>query len=229
MVFYGAGASNTTNCAADHGRRRRSGHVLMFDSHGALGRHREDIRPMRGSTENGDLRTDESDGRQTIEEGMKGADVLIALSTPGPDTVKPSWIRAMAPNRLYLPARIPYRRSIRTRRRNPARMLWPRAAAISEPGQQFAGFPGILKGALLVRAKKITDNMAIAALARWRRSPSGVGFRDVHYSHDGRAAVFPQEASDVAMQALQDGVARVSLFKEDVYKKPKRISLIPGS
>ena len=35
------------------------------------------------------------------------------------------------------------------------------------------------------------------------------------------AGVFPEEAADVAMQAIKDGVARVSMTREEAYKKAK--------
>jgi len=82
------------------------------------------------------------------------------------------------------------------------------------------GFPGILKGALLVRARKITDAMAITAarsLAAFAEK-KGLSPEYIIPTMD-EAAVFPQEASDVAMQAVQDGVARVLLSKEQVYER----------
>ena len=99
-----------------------------------------------------------------MEEAMKGADVLISLSTPGPDTIKREWVRAMAPKSIVFVCA------------NPVPEIYPYAA--KEEGAYIVatgrgdfpnqlnnsiGFPGILKGALMVRAKKITDNMAIAA------------------------------------------------------------------
>ena len=52
----------------------------------------------------------------THEEAFKGADVLVALSTPGPDTVKPEWIRAMAPKSIVFVCA------------NPVPEIWPHAA-----------------------------------------------------------------------------------------------------
>jgi len=99
-----------------------------------------------------------------MEEAMQGADVLISLSTPGPDTVKREWIRVMGKNLLFF--------AVRTRSPKFIRMLPKRRGAYivatgrgDFPNQvnNSIGFPGILKGALMVRARKITDNMAIAA------------------------------------------------------------------
>jgi malate dehydrogenase (oxaloacetate-decarboxylating) len=84
------------------------------------------------------------------------------------------------------------------------------------------GFPGILKGALLVRAKKVTDEMAIAAahsLANFAEK-RGINPENIVPKMD-EANVFPYEATDVAMQAIKDGVARRELSEEEVYKKAK--------
>jgi len=85
------------------------------------------------------------------------------------------------------------------------------------------GFPGILKGALMVRAKKITDNMAIAAahsLADYAEK-RGINPDNIVPTMD-EASVFPQEAADVAMQAIKDGIARVEMTWDEAFNKAKR-------
>ena len=82
------------------------------------------------------------------------------------------------------------------------------------------GFPGILKGALMVRARKITDEMAIAAALRRRQlrgKKKGIN-PDYIMPTMEETEVFAVEAADVAMQAIKDGVARVELSWDDVYK-----------
>ncbi|HAJ99531.1 MAG TPA: malate dehydrogenase, partial [Bacteroidales bacterium] len=84
------------------------------------------------------------------------------------------------------------------------------------------GFPGILKGALLVRARKITDNMAIAAanaIARFAEQ-RGISPENITARMD-EPEVFPIEAADVAMQAIADGVARVQLTWQQAYDMAK--------
>ena len=165
IVFYGAGASNTTIARLILTAGASPDNVIMFDSHGALGRHREDIKAdVRFYRKWEICETTNPRGIRTIEEGMKGADALIALSTPGPNTVKPEWIRAMATKAIVFACA------------NPVPEIYPHAAREAGafivatgrgdfPNQvnNSVGFPGILKGALLVRASKITDNMAITA------------------------------------------------------------------
>jgi malate dehydrogenase (oxaloacetate-decarboxylating) len=222
MVFYGAGASNTTIARLIMAAGADPSNVLMFDSHGALGRHRDDIRADARFYRKWEV-CELTNPREikTIEEGMKGADVLIALSTPGPDTVKPEWIRAMAAKSIVFACA------------NPIPEIYPHAAKEAGayvvatgrgdfPNQvnNSLGFPGILKGSLLVRARKITDKMAITAARSLAAFAERRGLSPTYIIPTmEEAAVFPQVASDVAMQAIQDGVARILLSKEDVYKR----------
>lgn len=222
MVFHGAGAANTTIARLIMSAGADPANIIMFDRHGALGRHRDDIKADSRFYRKWEICEQTNPrGVKTIEEGMKGADVLIALSTPGPDTVKSEWIRAMAPKSIVFACA------------NPVPEIYPHAAKEAGayvvatgrgdfPNQvnNSVGFPGILKGALLVRAKKITDNMAIAAARSLAAFAERRGLSPTYIIPTmDEAAVFPQEASDVAMQAIRDGVARVPLSKEEVYKR----------
>ncbi|HBA85320.1 MAG TPA: malate dehydrogenase [Verrucomicrobia bacterium] len=224
MVFWGAGASNTTIVRLIIEAGGNPDLIVMFDSKGSLGKHREDVKADARFYRKWEIceKTNPS-GLRTIEEAMKGADVLIALSTPGPDTVKPEWVRAMAPNAIVFACA------------NPVPEIYPHAAKEAGalvvatgrgdfPNQvnNSVGFPGILKGALLVRARKITDGMAIAAARSLARFAEKKGLSpDYIIPNMEEADVFPQEAADVAMQAVADGVARISLTREQVAEQAK--------
>ncbi len=222
MVFYGAGASNTTIARLIMMAGADPANVLMCDSRGVLGRHREDVKADARFYRKWEIcEQTNPKGLRTMEEGIRGAEVLIALSTPGPNTVKPEWIRAMGPKPIVFACA------------NPVPEIYPHAAKEAGayivatgrgdfPNQvnNSVGFPGILKGALLVRARKITDNMAITAarsLAAFAER-KGIGPEYIIPTMD-EAAVFPHEAADVAMQAVADGVNRVALTREQVYQK----------
>ena len=82
------------------------------------------------------------------------------------------------------------------------------------------GFPGILKGALLVRARKVSDDMAIAAaesLAKYAEN-RGINPENIISTMD-ETGVFAHEAADVAMQAIKEGLARVEMTREEAYAK----------
>ncbi|WP_319478751.1 NADP-dependent malic enzyme [Marispirochaeta aestuarii] len=224
IVLLGAGASNTTIARlilADGGDPAK---MCVFDSRGGLHSGREDIQKDPRHYRKWEICERTNPGKiNTIEEAMKGADVLIALSTPGPDTVKREWIRSMAPKSIVFACA------------NPVPEIWPYAA--KEEGAYIVAtgrgdfpnqvnnsvcFPGILKGALLVRAKKITDGMAI------RCSHSIADFSEKRgITPDNIIAtmeeteVFAREAADVAMQAIEEGVARRELSWDEVYTRTK--------
>jgi len=156
-----------------------------------------------------------------IADALKGADVLIALSKPGPDVVKQEWIRSMGPKPIVFACA------------NPVPEIYPYAA--KEAGAYIVatgrgdfpnqvnnsmGFPGILKGALLVRARKITDEMAIAAAYSVANFAQKKGITpDYIMPTMSETEVFADEAADVAMTAIANGVARVTPTREEVHAK----------
>jgi len=225
IVLFGAGASNTTIARliiADGGDPKK---IIMFDTKGSLHKDREDIKKDPRFYRKWELcENTNPDKVLTMEEAMKGADVLISLSTPGPDTIKKEWVSLMAPKSVVFACA------------NPVPEIYPYAA--KEAGAYIVatgrgdfpnqvnnsiGFPGILKGALMVRARKITDNMAIAAahsLADYAEK-RGISPENI-VPNMNEASVFPEEAADVAMQAIKDGVARINITREEAFAKAEK-------
>jgi len=222
IVFLGAGASNTTIARlilADGGKGEN---MIMFDTKGSLHAGRKDIEDDYRLYRKWELCTQTNPKRVEGEaEAIKGADVLIALSTPGPDTVKREWIRSMAPKAIVFACA------------NPVPEIWPYAA--KEEGAFIVAtgrgdfpnqvnnsvcFPGILKGALAVRARKITDGMAIRcahSLADFAKA-RGIGPDNIVANME-ETDVFAVEAADVAMQAIAEGVARIEATWQEVHDK----------
>jgi malate dehydrogenase (oxaloacetate-decarboxylating) len=225
IVLHGAGASNTTIARLLITDGADPAKMVMFDTKGSLHTGREDIKADHRFYRKWELCEQTNPGKlPSMEEAMKGADVLISLSTPGPDVIKPEWVSSMASKSIVFACA------------NPVPEIYPYAAMEAGafivatgrgdfPNQvnNSIGFPGILKGALMVRARKITDNMAIAAahsLATYARK-RGINVNDIVPNME-EAAVFPHEAADVAMQAIADGVARVRMTWDEVFQKSKK-------
>jgi malate dehydrogenase (oxaloacetate-decarboxylating) len=224
IVLLGAGASNTTIARlilADGGNPAK---MIMFDTKGSLHKGRDDIKNDPRNYRKWEL-CEKTNPQQvsTIEEAIKNADALIALSSPGPDTVKRQWIRSMADKAIVFVCA------------NPVPEIWPYAA--KEEGAFIVAtgrgdfpnqvnnsvcFPGILKGALLVRARKITDGMAIRcahSIAEFSQK-RGIAPDNIIANMD-EMEVFAVEAADTAQQAVKEGVARLQLSWDDVYRKAK--------
>lgn len=225
IVCFGAGASNTTIARliiTDGGDPKK---LIMFDSQGGLHKKREDIKADKRFYRKWEIcETTNPNCINTMEEAMKDADVLISLSTPGPDTIKKDWVKLMENKSIVFACA------------NPVPEIYPYAA--KEAGAYIVatgrgdfpnqvnnsiGFPGILKGALLVRAMKITDNMAIAAahsLANFAEK-RGINPDNIVPKMD-EPDVFAIEAADVAMQAVKDNVARVKMTWDEAYQEAKK-------
>ncbi|GAB6276709.1 MAG: NADP-dependent malic enzyme [Rectinema sp.] len=224
IVLLGAGASNTTIARlilADGGDPAK---LVLFDSKGSLHAGRKDIEADTRYYRKWELCVATNPRRYASEaEALKGADVLIALSKPGPNTVKREWIRAMAPKSIVFACA------------NPVPEIWPYAA--KEEGAYIVAtgrgdfpnqvnnsvcFPGILKGALLVRARKITDGMAITcahSIADFAES-RGISTDNI-IATMAETDVYAREAADVAVQAVREGVARRNITWQEAYDSAK--------
>jgi len=224
IVFIGAGASNTTIARLIITAGGDPKKMVMFDSRGSLSTDREDIKADKRFYRKWELCLDTNpDKIPTHADACKGADVLIAVSRPGPDLIPVEWIKSMAKDPIVFACA------------NPVPEIYPyqakeAGAAIVATGRgdfpnqvnNSLGFPGILKGALLVRATKITDNMAVAAAKSLANFAGRKGFTpDYIIPTMEEADVFPEEAADVAMQAIKDGVARLEKTREQVLEEAR--------
>ncbi|MBN2585868.1 MAG: NADP-dependent malic enzyme [Candidatus Fermentibacteraceae bacterium] len=217
IVFIGAGASNTTIARLIITAGGDPKKMVMFDSSGSLSADREDIRADKRFYRKWELcQSTNPEKFRTHAEAIKGADALIAVSRPGPGLIPKEWIRSMARDPIVFACA------------NPVPEIYPyeakeAGAAIVATGRgdfpnqvnNSLGFPGILKGALLVRARAITDSMAVAAARSLANFAGRRGFTpDYIIPTMDEADVFPEEAADVAMQAIKDGVARRVITRE---------------
>ncbi|MCX7023770.1 MAG: NADP-dependent malic enzyme [Spirochaetes bacterium] len=222
IVLFGAGAANTTIARLIMAGGGDPGKIALFDLHGGLHAGRRDLESDASAYRQWELAASTNPGRlETPEEAMKGADVVIALSAPGPDVIKRPWVRSMADRAIVFACA------------NPVPEIWPYAA--KEEGAFIVAtgrgdfpnqvnnsvcFPGILKGALLVRARGITDGMAIRcahSLADFAKR-RGISPDSIMPSME-ETGVFATEAADVAEQAAAEGVARNPLPRGDVYAR----------
>lgn len=225
IVLFGAGASNTTIARFIIAGGGDPEKMMIFDSKGGLHKDRDDVKADPRFYRKWEL-CEQTNPKKVneITEAMKGADVLVSLSQSGPDVVKPAWVSSMADKAIVFACA------------NPVPEIYPYAAKEAGafivatgrgdfPNQvnNSVGFPGILKGALLVRAKKVSDGMAIAAAESLARFAEKRGIQpDNIIATMDEAGVFPHEAADVAMKAIEEGLARVDLTRADAYAKAEK-------
>ncbi len=225
IALVGAGAANLCIArllilsGADPAR------IIIADSRGTLHRGRKELEETHPRKWEMCLKTNPDRIEGGIPEAMKDADVLIALSRPGPRTILPEWIGRMAEDPIcFLCA-------------NPVPELWPWEA--KEAGARIVatgrsdfpnqvnnslGFPGIFRGALDVRASTITDRMCLAAadeLAAFARE-RGISEEYITPTMADRE-VYPRVAVAVGMTAAEEGLAAEPLSREELQARAESI------
>jgi malate dehydrogenase (oxaloacetate-decarboxylating) len=212
-ALLGAGAANLVTArlliALGHDPRRLS----LVDQRGILDPEREDLDVLRFSNRwkyDLALKTRGGGRRGDAAEAVREADVLLAASTPDPNTVKPSWIRSMAPGPIVFALA------------NPVPEIWPSVAreagaAIVATGRgDFPNqvnnslvFPAVFRGVLDARARRIPDEIVLVAARELAEYAAQHGLSPEHIiptmeEHE----VFPRVAAAVATRSVELGIAR---------------------
>ena len=219
VIFYGSGASNipAARLLAKYGFKYEN--MIMVDSKGPLYATREDIDHLmlynKWKYELA-IKTNKWEVKE-IEDAFKGADVVVAASKPGPGVIKKEWISLMNKDAIVFALA------------NPVPEIWPQEA--KEAGAKIVAtgrsdfpnqvnnsliFPAMFRGVLDSRAKKITDEMIIAAaeaLAEFARN-KGINENYIIPRMDEPEAYY-EEAAAVATKAVELGLARVKKSREE--------------
>jgi malate dehydrogenase (oxaloacetate-decarboxylating) len=222
VSLVGIGSANVATLRLLVASGVKWGNIYTCDSKGLLHPGRKDIeaRKIEYVDKWRICQNSNAEGRVGgIPEAMRDTDLCIALSKPGPGTILPEWVGAMNEDAIIFPAA------------NPIPEIWPWEAKAA--GARIVGtgrsdfpnqvnnslvFPAVFRGVLDVRAKTITDEMAIAAakeiaLAAEER---GIDEDNIMPTMD-EWEIFPREAVAVALKAQEQGVARLNLSRDELY------------
>ena len=227
IAMIGFGAANVATyrllkaCGADLGG------IVICDSKGTLHPGRHDIEEKQAEFVDKWRACNETNAERIIggpAEAMRGADMMVAFSKPGPGTVQPEWVAGMAKDALVFPCA------------NPIPEIWPWEA--KEAGARIVGtgrsdfpnqlnnslgFPGIFRGVLDIRAKTITDEMAIAAAYELARCAEERGIHEDNIAPTmDEWEVFPREAVATAMKAQEQGITLLKKTREELFADAER-------
>ncbi len=222
VVFIGSGAANVAITRLCFKAGVDPAKCLSVDSQGILNRDRQDIFMRRAEyVDKWRLcQITNAEGRNGgIAEALVGADVVIAVSKPGPGTILPEWIAQMAEDAIVFACA------------NPVPEIWPWEATAAGarivatgrsdfPNQvnNSLGFPGIFRGALDVRARTITDEMCIAAAeALAAAAPDGGMDPECILPTMIEWEVYAKEAVAVGMKAQEQGIARLTFTEDELF------------
>jgi len=228
VALIGAGAANIAIARLIMLVGVRPENIIAVDSKGILHRDRGDKELLKTKyKEKWHLCeiTNPKGIKGDIPEAMEGADVLISASKPGPGVIKPEWVKRMNTD------------SIVFAEANPVPEIWPWEA--KEAGARIVatgrsdfpnqinnslGFPGIFRGALDIRATKITDEMCIEAAKELARVAEDHGLHeDYIIPNMDQWEVFPREAVAVGSKGIEQGVARIKASPEERFKIAEKI------
>lgn len=228
IVVNGAGAAGIS-CAKMY-RRLGVGHIIMCDSKGVISADRTDLSEEKAEFA---IATE----AKTLEDAIEGADMFLGLSVAGALTKE--MVATMAPEPVIFALANPVPEIM------PEEIKAVRSDAIIATGRSdypnqtnnVLGFPFIFRGALDVRAKKITEGMKLAAayaLAALAKEPVPYYVKAAYHNDHieyGKEHIIPLPfnkealiwvASAVAKAAFEEGVARVESYDHEAYKEHLR-------
>ncbi len=220
IVMVGAGAANIRTAWVIIKAGVKPANIILCDTKGTLHKGRTDL--VEKYKEKWELcKITNAEGlKGDVANTMRGADVCIAASKPGPGTIKPEWVKSMAKDAIVFPCA------------NPIPEIWPweakeaGARVIATGRSDFPnqinnslGFPGIFRGTLDVMATTITDEMCIAAAQELAKCAEDKGLNEEYIIPSmGEWEVFPREAVAVGLKAIEQGVARIKLGRDELMK-----------
>ncbi|PCN50824.1 malate dehydrogenase [Candidatus Geothermarchaeota archaeon ex4572_27] len=224
IALIGAGAANIKVADVLVLAGAKPGNLILVDSKGILTPDRaEKIRKEEGDRWKAAwAEKSNAEGRTGgIPEAMKGADVVIGMSRPGPGVIKKEWVAQMADNAIVFACA------------NPIPEIWPWEA--KEAGARIVatgrsdfpnqvnnslGFPAIFRGVLDVRAKTITDEMCVAAAKALAEYAEEKGIHEEYIIPTMEEwEVYPREAVACALHAIKQGVARIRPSKQELWER----------
>ncbi len=224
IVVSGAGAAGTA-CARMY-RLLGAKHIVMIDSKGVIQSKRDDLNKYKQEFA---LQTED----RTLADAMKGADMFLGLSAP--KILSKEMVASMNPNPIIFALANPVPEITPELVKEVRDDVMMGTGRSDYPNQvnNVLGFPFIFRGALDVRATKVTEGMkmaaakALAALAK-EKVPGYVkdayNGKELEFGleyiipapFDKRVLVWVSTA--VAQAAIEDGVARVKDFDIDAYR-----------
>lgn len=204
--------------------------IIMLDSKGVISKDRKDLTEIKKM-----FITDKP--IHTLEEAIKGADMFLGLSVG--NLLKPEYLKNMAENPIVFALANPipeisYDLAMKTR---PDTLMATGRSDYPNQINNVLGFPFIFRGALDVRAKKINEEMKLAAakaLAELAKQPVpeevnlAYGINNLKF---GKDYIIPKPtdprlietiAPAVAKAAIESGVARKPIADWEKYKEELR-------
>jgi len=221
IALVGAGSANICIARLIMLYGANPANVIMTDSKDTLHKGRTELKLSHPEKWAMCVDTNSLGIQGGAKSAMENADVVIALSTPGPDVIKKEWIKAMAKNPIVFVCA------------NPVPEIWPweakdaGAAVVATGRSDFEnqvnnslGFPGVFRGTLDVRAKTITDSMCITAASELAAciADNKIKPNKILPTMDDWQ-LYPRVAAAVGIKAIKEKVADRKMSYDQLYNQ----------
>ncbi|WP_188848318.1 NAD(P)-dependent malic enzyme [Sulfodiicoccus acidiphilus] len=221
VTLIGAGAANIAAARLLIRAEVKPGNMILVDRVGILNSYREDMDRMMFENKwkyELALQTNSENRTGGIEEAMRGVDVVIATSTPGPGVIKKEWVAKMNKDPVVFALA------------NPVPEIWPHEAkeggakVVATGRSDFPNqvnnslvFPAVFRGVLDVRGRTITDDMAVAAARALAAYAEEKGLNEDYILPTmEETGAYIRTAVAVGEKAMELGLARVSRTREEL-------------
>jgi malate dehydrogenase (oxaloacetate-decarboxylating) len=238
VILFGAGAANI----ALYKYLKIAGvdpkNITLIDSKGIIYPEREDMSEMikENIWKYKIAQETHPTACNDIRKVFEGADIVIAASRPGPGIIKKEWISKMNKDAIVFAEA------------NPVPEIWPWEA--KEAGARIVatgrsdfpnqvnnslGFPAVFRGVLTVCAKKMADEMFMAAAEALAKYAENKGINEEYIlPRINEIEAYVEAAIAVAKKAKELGLARRSItnneleieIKELIYRSRKLMKIL---
>jgi len=228
VVVNGAGAAGIS-CAKMY-KALGVKNIIMCDSKGVISTSRDDLNKYK-------LEFAVETKDKTLSDVIDGADMFLGLSQAG--ALSKEMVATMAPEPIIFALANPVPEILPNEVKEVRDDVIMGTGRSDFPNQtnNVLGFPFIFRGALDVRAKKITEGMKMAAaeaLAALAKEPVPYYVKAAYHNDNieyGKEHIIPLPfnkealiwvASAVARTAFEEGVARIDSYDDAAYKEKLR-------
>lgn len=198
--------------------------MLVVDKKGILNKGRKDYKNDKWRWQICQL-TNKEGRKGGIAEAMEDTDICLGLSAPGPGIIKPEWVASMKKDVILFACA------------NSIPEIWPWEAKkagvriVATGRSDFPNqvnnslvFPGIFRGVLDVRARKISDKMCLVAAEELAKCAQEKGISEEYILPKMEEwEVFPRLATAVGLEAIKEGIAEVKMTRKKLFEKVSKI------
>ncbi len=225
IVLIGAGAANIALFRILEKYGVDTGNIIIGDSKGPLYNGRDDIEIIKTTNrwKYEAMKKSNKDSITDADSSFEGADIVVGFSREG--SIKPEWIRKMNTKPIVFANANPNPEI------SPEEAYKAGAYIVSTGRSDYPNqinnsliFPGLFRGVLDSKAKKIDDFTAVAAAEELAKFAQEKGLKKEYIVPNmGEREIYPRIAAAVAEDSIRRGLSEMKESREYFYNKAKKV------